>query len=50
MEEEVRYWMEIAEYDLNTAKAMLQTKRYLYVGFMWHQSLENFQWLKEKYL
>lgn len=25
------YWFESAEYDLRTAKAMLETKRYLYV-------------------
>lgn len=41
MEQEVKYWIEIAEYDLDTAKAMLETKRYLYVGFMCHQSLEK---------
>ena len=26
------YWVELSDYDLETA--MLQTKRYLYVGFM----------------
>lgn len=34
-------WLKIAEYDLETAKAMLQTGRYLYVAFMCHQSLEK---------
>lgn len=35
------YWFDLAEYDLVTAKAMLDTKRYLYVGFMCHQSIEK---------
>ncbi len=35
------YWFESAEYDLATAKAMLDTKRYLYVGFMCHQTIEK---------
>ena len=36
-----KYWVEIAEYDLVTAKAMLDSGRYLYVGFMCHQSIEK---------
>ena len=35
------YWFDNAEYDLQTAKAMLETKRYLYVGFMCHQTIEK---------
>ena len=35
------YWMESADYDLQTAKAMLETKRFLYVGFMCHQTIEK---------
>ena len=35
------YWFESAEYDLQTAKAMLETKRFLYVGFMCHQTVEK---------
>ncbi len=35
------YWLDAAEYDLQTAKAMLETKRYLYVGFMCHQTIEK---------
>ena len=31
----------MAEYDFETAKAMLETKRYLYVGFMCHQVIEK---------
>jgi len=41
LEENVRYWLEIAEYDLETARAMLETGRYLYVGFMCHQVVEK---------
>lgn len=41
MDEKVKYWIELAEYDLETAKAMLDTKRYLYVGFMCHQTIEK---------
>jgi len=37
----VSYWVDIAEYDLETAEAMLITKRYLYVGFMCHQTIEK---------
>lgn len=37
----VSYWIEIAEYDLETAEAMLTTKRLLYVGFMCHQTIEK---------
>jgi len=39
--EKVTYWKEISEYDLETAKTMLDGKRYLYVGFMCHQSVEK---------
>lgn len=35
------YWLEMAEYDYQTAIAMLSTKRYLYVGFMLHQTIEK---------
>ncbi|MCL5992486.1 MAG: HEPN domain-containing protein, partial [Bacteroidetes bacterium] len=41
MEEKVKYWLSLSEYDLDTAEAMLQTKRLLYVGFMCHQSVEK---------
>jgi HEPN domain-containing protein len=41
MNERVTYWTEIADYDLETAKAMLASKRYLYVGFMCHQTIEK---------
>ncbi len=41
MEQKVKYWIELSEYDLETAEAMFQTKRYLYVGFMCHQAVEK---------
>lgn len=47
MSDRVDYWIEIAEYDLETARAMLQTGRFLYVGFMCHQVIEKM--LKARY-
>lgn len=41
MNDKTAYWVEIAEYDLDTARAMLDTKRFLYVGFMCHQVVEK---------
>jgi len=40
-QEKIKYWLEIADYDLETAKAMLVSKRFLYVGFMCHQTIEK---------
>lgn len=40
MEEKAKYWIDLSEYDLETAEAMLVSKRYLYVGFMCHQTIE----------
>ncbi|MDR2233482.1 MAG: HEPN domain-containing protein [Tannerella sp.] len=40
-EEKVEHWTGLSDYDLETADAMLQTKRYLYVGFMCHQVVEK---------
>ncbi len=39
--DKVEYWLELAIYDLDTAKAMLKSKRYLYVGFMCNQVIEK---------
>ena len=39
MDEKIRYWLDISEYDLATAEAMLKMERYLYVGFMCHQAI-----------
>ena len=41
MNNKVTYWVEMSDYDFDTAKAMLQTGRYLYVGFMCHQVVEK---------
>ena len=41
MNEKVEYWLSIADYDIDVAKAMLQTGKYLYVGFMCHQTIEK---------
>jgi len=41
MLDKVEYWLDLCDYDLETAKAMQNTKRYLYVGFMCHQIAEK---------
>jgi HEPN domain-containing protein len=41
MNESVQYWLDIADYDVETAKVMLNGGRYLYVGFMCHQAIEK---------
>lgn len=42
MDKKVKYWIDTAEYDLDTSKAMLDTGRYLYVGFLCHQTIEKY--------
>jgi HEPN domain-containing protein len=39
--DKIEYWNEMSAYDFDTAKAMLNTGRYLYVGFMCHQAVEK---------
>ncbi|MCL2722612.1 MAG: HEPN domain-containing protein [Treponema sp.] len=39
--EKFEYWQDTAQYDLNTAKAMYKTGRWLYVVFMCQQSIEK---------
>lgn len=41
MNDKVTYWIEMSDYDFDTAKAMLETKCYLYVAFMCHQTIEK---------
>lgn len=41
MDSKIKYWIDLSDYDLETAEAMLQSKRYLYVGFMCHQAIEK---------
>lgn len=40
-EEKFQYWEDIAQYDLDTARAMFQSGRYLYVVFMCQQAVEK---------
>lgn len=40
-EQKFSYWEDIAAYDLETARAMLISGRYLYVVFMCQQSIEK---------
>lgn len=39
--DKIGYWLEMSEYDFETAEAMLKSKRYLYVGFMCNQAIEK---------
>lgn len=41
IKKKVNYWFEMVFYDLETAKAMLKSKRYLYVGFFCHLIIEK---------
>lgn len=41
MDKKTTYWIELAEYDLETARVMLRGGRFLYVGFMCHQVIEK---------
>ena len=41
MSDKIAYWKELSDYDIETADAMFNSKRYLYVGFMAHQSIEK---------
>ena len=40
-QEKYKYWLEIAQYDLDTAEAMLKSGRWLYVVFMCQQAVEK---------
>lgn len=39
--EKIEHWLDIAEYDLETAVAMQNSARYLYTVFMCQQALEK---------
>lgn len=41
MDRIVEKWIERAEYDMETARAMLYAKRYLYVAYICQQSIEK---------
>ncbi|WP_200127099.1 HEPN domain-containing protein [Salicibibacter cibarius] len=40
-DEKVKYWIDLSDYDRTTAEAMLEMKRFLYVGIICHQSIEK---------
>jgi HEPN domain-containing protein len=48
----IKYWLDIAHYDLASAKAMLESKRFLYVGLLCHQTIEKclkaYYWQKKE--
>jgi len=37
----VKYWIDLADYDLATAKDLYKSKRWIYVAFMCHQVIEK---------
>jgi len=39
--EKVNYWIDLADYDIETASVNLDGGRFLYVGFMCHQAVEK---------
>jgi HEPN domain-containing protein len=41
MDKYVSHWLERSKYDLDTAKAMLDARRYLYVAYMCQQAVEK---------
>jgi HEPN domain-containing protein len=41
MNQDVKYWGDLSKYDIDTAKAMLESGRYLYVLFTCQQSVEK---------
>ena len=50
--EKAFYWLDLAKYDLETAKHMQKAKRFLYVGFLCHlageKSIKAFYWFNKK--
>ena len=41
LEEKYTYWLELADYDLESANAMFKTGRWFYVVFMCQQAIEK---------
>ncbi len=39
--DKVKYWKELADYDIETAEVMYNGGRWLYVGFMCHLVIEK---------
>jgi len=48
LSEKVEYWLDIAEYDMKTARSLHKSGRYLYTVFMCQQATEKI--LKANYL
>ena len=40
-EEKVKYWIDLADYDIDTAETLYGGGRWLYVAFMCHQVIEK---------
>jgi len=40
-QEHIAHWIDLAQYDLDTAETLLKNERFLYVGFMCHQVIEK---------
>jgi len=41
MDKDILYWINLSKYDIDTAKAMLASRRYLYVLFTCQQAIEK---------
>jgi len=41
LDNKIKYWIDLAYYDLDSAKVMLNGRKYLYVGFMCNQTIEK---------
>ena len=41
MIDKIKYWIEIAEEDLSVANVLIKANKFLYTGFMCHQSIEK---------
>ncbi len=50
IQDKVNYWLELAEYDISTVKSLFRSRKFLYVGFLCHltieKSLKAFYWKK----
>jgi HEPN domain-containing protein len=50
--EKIKYWLDLAEYDIEVAQSLYQSKKFLYVGFLCHliieKTLKAFYWFKLK--
>lgn len=48
----IEYWLELADYDIEVAQSLLNSKKYLYVGFFSHliieKTLKAYFWYKNR--